>query len=90
MTTHLERETAARVRGLLEETFGGYYTAFEDYMTSDLPWHEWRFQGSLGFGGKLHFNGMRLYVGCYPEDRTPENDALIDRVNSRLREMHGG
>lgn len=85
----LPRDTAADVHGLLEETFGGYYTGFEDYVTSDLPWHEWRFGGTLGFGGKLHLSPLRMYVGCYPEDCTPENDALIERVNRRLAEMWG-
>lgn len=86
----LDGAFAARVRALLEDEFGGYYAGFEDYLTSDCPWHEWRFGGSLGTGGKLHFNARKLYVGCYPEDRTAVNDGLIDSVNTRLEAMLRG
>ena len=44
---------------------------------------EWRFQGSLGFGGKL-YEGRPPYVSCYPEDRTPERDRVIARTNEAL------
>lgn len=45
---------------------------------------EYRFMGSLGFGGKVWSNRGRLYVTCYPEDRTPERQAAIDWANARL------
>lgn len=91
VTTQLDRDTAAHVRGLLEETFGGHYDGFERYFTEPHPFacHEWRFQGSLGFGGKLYLSLGRLHVSCYPEYRTPERDALIERVNRRLEELTG-
>lgn len=47
--------------------------------------HEYRFQGSLGFGGKFYAEcdaaGIHCRVGCYPEDRTVERDAVVDKVN---------
>jgi hypothetical protein len=43
---------------------------------------EYRFQGALGFGGKLYTPEMR--VSCYREDETPERLAMIDRANARL------
>jgi len=38
-------------------------------FTSKEPCTEWRFQGSLGFGGKFRY--PRMSVDCYPEDETP-------------------
>jgi len=48
---------------------------------------EWRFQGALGFGGKIwHMNGD-LYVNCYPEDRNAERDMMVERANARLAKI---
>jgi hypothetical protein len=45
---------------------------------------EFRFQGDLGFGGKvLNFND-RVWVNCYPEDLTVERRTAINRANARL------
>lgn len=49
---------------------------------------EFRFQGNLGFGGKVYRNIHtlpRFFVGCYPEDRTPERDAAINRANDLFK-----
>lgn len=49
---------------------------------------EFRFQGSLGFGGKLyHSSNGHDRVDCYPEDATPERRTAIVRANARLREL---
>lgn len=49
---------------------------------------EWRFQGLLGFGGKFLADHHSMpCVTCYPEDRTPERAAIIDRVNVALFEL---
>lgn len=45
---------------------------------------EFRFQGRLGFGGKVWHNRRRVYVTCYPEDQIPERLAMIERANERL------
>lgn len=45
---------------------------------------EWRFAGRLGFGGKLYVASGRVYVGCYPESRTPERIALIEAANEKI------
>ncbi len=57
-------------------------------------WHhfpqcrEYRFQGSLGFGGKVwSTHGSRVDVTCYPEDETRERRAAIDRANVALAEL---
>ena len=43
---------------------------------------EWRFIGYLGFGGKYLMEQNK--VTCYPEDNTPERQALIDQINAQL------
>jgi len=49
---------------------------------------EWRFCGKLGFGGKFYMRDSHRHdVSCYPEDRTPEREALIDTINERLKTL---
>lgn len=45
---------------------------------------EYRFQGSLGFGGKLYREGDRMWVSCYREDETPDRFTVIERTNAAL------
>lgn len=51
---------------------------------SDEATQEYRFQGNLGFGGKFWATNSQFYVTCYAEDRTPERNEIIERVNKRL------
>lgn len=51
---------------------------------------EYRFMGSLGFGGKFRNNGNHdntPYVDCYQEDKNPTRLAMIARANKRLTEL---
>jgi len=48
----------------------------------DTPCDEWRFQGSLGFGGKYWRKENR--VTCYPEDETQERLETITATNAAL------
>ncbi len=56
---------------------------------------EYRFGGSLGFGGKFRRSvlcacpehGEQWTVDCYPEDETPERLAVIDKTNAALAEL---
>lgn len=53
---------------------------------------EYRFCGSLGFGGKFRNNGNNEntpYVDCYNEDVTPARTAMIEAANKRLTELFG-
>lgn len=59
--------------------------SFVNEFSKDVPASEWRFQGSLGFGGKFRF--PRMSVDCYPEDLTPARREAIDKANSRLTEF---
>ena len=49
-----------------------------------FPCSEWRFQGKLGFGGKLYMSRNKLYVSCYPEDMNPTRMSIITRANKKL------
>lgn len=48
---------------------------------------EYRFGGTLGFGGKVWFNAGRIYVTAYPEDITELRQAAIDAANERLAKL---
>lgn len=75
-----------------------------EYTTLAFPHHwpecrEWRFKGDLGFGGKIWArriygkNGeaaYHVYVTCYPEDKTSEREAIIQKTNARLAELLEG
>lgn len=52
---------------------------------------EFRFMGSLGFGGKVWAPSGRRppRVSCYREDATPGRLAAIDRANERLEALYG-
>lgn len=86
----MDQQIAHQVWGLLVAEAGAAerdrqvfvrYLCTPDHLNS---W-EYRFIGTLGFGGKLHYNTYRgAYVSCYPEDRTADLAALIDRLNERL------
>jgi hypothetical protein len=49
---------------------------------------EFRFQGKLGFGGKLVYDGFRAaYVNCYEEHRSPAKDAIMAATNIALAKV---
>lgn len=53
--------------------------------TTLIPVLEYRFMGSLGFGGKLRLDSWRgAVVTMYPEDETPEKRIQVDRINKDL------
>jgi len=47
--------------------------------------NEWRFIGSLGFGGK-YWSG-RNEISCYPEDLTTERERIIKIANEMLSKI---
>jgi len=50
------------------------------------PLFDYRFRGSLGFGGKYYETSAGLrFVNCNAEDETPERRAIIDAANQRLK-----
>ncbi|MER7280520.1 hypothetical protein ABT369_39385 [Dactylosporangium sp. NPDC000244] len=48
---------------------------------------EYRFQGVLGFGGKLYVEPRRWRVSCYREDETPARVEAIWVTNEALAEL---
>ena len=48
---------------------------------------EWRFQGALGFGGKIWHVNDDLYVNYYPEDQNAKRDKMVERANFRLAKL---
>jgi hypothetical protein len=48
---------------------------------------EYRFCGSLGFGGKFWRNAGKLYISCYPEDENPKRLAIIEKVNKMIAKI---
>jgi hypothetical protein len=51
------------------------------------PTSEWRFGGTLGFGGKFWPNDGDPYVTCYPEDMTEKRAETVAAVNKLLKEI---
>ncbi len=91
-------EQAAAARKILEEECGfppdpqgreGFVRTISD---PKRDCREYRFMGSLGFGGKFRNNGNRddtPYVDCYPENETLGRNNMIERANKRLAELFG-
>lgn len=52
---------------------------------------EYRFQGKLGFGGKIWIDRNRPFgeVSCYKEDETPERLEIIENTNELLASLCG-
>lgn len=81
----MTREQASTVYDILVRCAGAREDdrdAFVFHLTDGCK--EWRFQGSLGFGGKLYVEPRRWRVGCYREDLTPERAEVIQRTNAVL------
>jgi hypothetical protein len=84
----LTRESALAVYTLLRliGAPAGTQEHFVHTFTTEPP-SEWRFQGSLGFGGKLWLERERWRVSCYSEDDTPERVEKIELVNALLEQL---
>lgn len=63
-----------------------YAETFAAYMAEEGP-KEYRFSGSLGFGGKFYANSNGWYVAYYREDRTKERDEAMQRANAAIRNL---
>jgi hypothetical protein len=58
------------------------------HLDETYPCSEWRFCGSLGFGGKFRLRtDASACVDCYPEDETPERRRTIDSANAALNAL---
>lgn len=89
-----DAELASSVFNLLVEIGGAddncrqnfirYFSGGEKYSSGS---YEYRFQGHFGFGGKLRFNGERLYADYYLEDQSPQRDEILSKLNTRLERL---
>jgi len=60
---------------------------FIRFCDKEYRTREYRFIGSLGFGGKFWDNNGRFYVSCYQEDETEPRRQAIEKANSKLAEI---
>lgn len=72
-------ELAGATTGQTRDMFITWFVEESNFECS----REFRFQGSLGFGGKFWRNG-KFYVTCYSEDETPDRLMTIERTNGAL------
>jgi hypothetical protein len=87
---------------MTEEQANAVYTVLVEHagavedMRDEFVFHltrgceEFRFQGSLGFGGKLYVERRRWRVSCYREDETPARVEAIQVTNAALDELRAG
>lgn len=64
----------------------GKRESFLSYVTTETR-IEFRFMGSLGFGGKFRSN-QSWRVDCYCEDETPQRKETIQKVNEILAVLY--
>lgn len=78
----------SRVYDILRVECGATEYWRNDFLTQMADGcREYRFQGALGFGGKLWFDGRLAWVGYYSEDRLPERDAMVNSANERIKAL---
>jgi hypothetical protein len=85
-----EYPAASAVWEILVDECGAWNSddsALRDFERHWPDCREYRFQGRLGFGGKVWANVGQVYVTCYREDETPERAAMITRANVRLEAL---
>ena len=91
----IDRETCSRIYAILvrqanvnrdDYSFQGAFV-FAHTNPFQTP-SEFRFQGSLGFGGKFWVrNDGTMYVDCYPEDLNVFRQTMIDLINEALEDF---
>lgn len=84
----LTEAQAEQIYKILSEECDAHPSNLLDFtleFTSKDPCSEWRFQGSLGFGGKFRY--PRMSVDCYREDETAARLKSIEAANKRLTEL---
>lgn len=84
MTIDLTEQQKRTVWDVLVDACGARPEQWADFNYHFPQCREYRFQGTLGFGGKVYADARRVRVSCYSEDRTPERDALIELANAAL------
>ena len=61
-----------------------------DFLQHFPKCQEYRFQGALGFGGKIYAKSDgSMYVSCYAEDVTPTITKMMTSANKKLTTLLG-
>jgi hypothetical protein len=94
----LTENQAAAIWQILVETCGASPRTEDE---ADFVYHqiredcrEWRFCGSLGFGGKFRIRasierpGSEWKVDCYSEDETPQRRRMVKKANAALENLY--
>jgi len=89
----MKRQTAHRIYDVLED-YGADWTQRDTFVrrhvNPPVTCTEWRWQGVLGFGGKLYTHRLVPYVDCYQQDETPTRLQAIQEINEKLKEIAEG
>lgn len=92
----ITEDLAGRIYAVLVETCGARVLDVHErpwcmtYIANNGEDREWRFKGSLGFGGKIYIDANGdCRVDCYPDDKTPERQRMIDAAMVALKELAG-
>ena len=87
--SQMNEATANAIYDILVEECGAPMRNRRDfvYHQTDSDIREWRFSGSLGFGGKF-WRSDKWYVSYYQEHQTPERDAMERAANARLATLY--
>lgn len=82
----MNREIAEKTYDVLVAEAGAPESERDHFMAAWFSGRleEYRFRGSLGFGGK--YRGHSHMVDCYPEDLNDERREIIARTNAALAE----
>ena len=76
-----------KVYSILVEQCGAHEHLREQFVSLNGDFTEYRFGGVLGLGSKIWNHSGEVYITCYPEDRSLDNDLLISRVNRKLAKL---
>jgi hypothetical protein len=60
---------------------------FHYFWEDRASYREYRFMGTLGFGGKFWVSPEGFYVNCYPENLTDDRAETIRRTNKALKRL---
>lgn len=89
--TPIPAEQAGAIYDILVRDAGAQPAMRNDFIRAqDEGCVEYRFCGSLGFGGKFWNNNDRWYINYYPENRTDQRDAAEARINAQLEVLQYG
>lgn len=85
----MTEQTANRIYDVLATLLGANEDMRQSFVIQNTAslCREWRFIGTLGFGGKFRNTDGRYFVNCYPEDVTPERTAAIEMANGLLTKI---